>query len=121
MGFSLGSIGKSIGGSLGGLGGGLADIFNNERSMDYNSDEAAMQREFAMKVYKNRHQWEVEDLRKAGLNPILSANSGASGPSFASASAPFLANPITTAKELKVMDATAEKVKNEAQESLKRQ
>ena len=31
-------------------------------------------------VMKNRHQWEVEDLRKAGLNPILSAGGqGASG------------------------------------------
>ena len=27
---------------------------------------------------QNRHQWEVADLRKAGLNPILSANQGAS-------------------------------------------
>ena len=27
---------------------------------------------------QNRHQWEVADLRKAGLNPILSANGGAS-------------------------------------------
>lgn len=31
-------------------------------------------------VMKNRHQWEVEDLRKAGLNPILSAGGqGTSG------------------------------------------
>jgi len=27
---------------------------------------------------QNRHQWEVEDLRKAGLNPILSAHSAPS-------------------------------------------
>lgn len=27
-------------------------------------------------VMKNRHQWEVEDMRKAGLNPILSATGG---------------------------------------------
>lgn len=34
----------------------------------------AYQKEFA----QNAHQWEVEDLKKAGLNPVLSANSGAS-------------------------------------------
>lgn len=28
---------------------------------------------------QNRHQWEVEDLRKAGLNPILSATNSAGG------------------------------------------
>lgn len=27
-------------------------------------------------VMQNRHQWEVDDLRKAGLNPILSATGG---------------------------------------------
>lgn len=28
---------------------------------------------------QNRHQWEIEDLRKAGLNPILSATNSAGG------------------------------------------
>ena len=33
--------------------------------------------EYQKEAMQNRHQWEVADLRKAGLNPILSANSGA--------------------------------------------
>lgn len=39
----------------------------NEQQINYNKEAA-----------QNAHQWEVEDLKKAGLNPILSANSGAS-------------------------------------------
>lgn len=31
---------------------------------------------------QNRHQWEVEDLKKAGLNPILSANGASSVPTI---------------------------------------
>jgi hypothetical protein len=46
------------------------------------------------KLYKNRYQWMVEDMRKAGLNPILAASGGfnpgggpsVSLPSFASGS-----------------------------------
>lgn len=37
--------------------------------------------------YRNQHQWEVEDLKKAGLNPILSAGKGSSAPSASIASA----------------------------------
>nr|QJB19810.1 MAG: DNA pilot protein [Microvirus sp.] len=37
---------------------------------------------------QNRHLWEVKDLRRAGLNPILSANSGAPIPSFPVAQIP---------------------------------
>lgn len=37
-----------------------------------------LQNQYNVENYKHRHQWEVADLRAAGLNPILSANSGSS-------------------------------------------
>ena len=45
------------------------------------------QDELNVKNYGHRHQWEVSDLRKAGLNPILSANSAAAAPSVGLGSA----------------------------------
>lgn len=38
---------------------------------------------------QNQHQWEVADLRKAGLNPILSVNAGAGGASGGNAAFPL--------------------------------
>lgn len=38
--------------------------------------EAAKNREFQERMARNAHQYEVEDLRKAGLNPVLSAMGG---------------------------------------------
>lgn len=61
MGFT--SLSKKIGGWLYNATGAAASAEQN-----YEYQKEAMQ---------NRHQWQVADLRKAGLNPILSANSGA--------------------------------------------
>ncbi len=59
----------AAGSLLGGLGGSLlSGIFGRSSA----KKSMAFQREMA----KNAHQYEVEDLRKAGLNPILSGTGG---------------------------------------------
>jgi len=59
---SVGSIVAGIGGSI------VSGLFGRSSA----KRSIAFQREIA----KNAHQWEVEDLRAAGLNPILSGTGG---------------------------------------------
>ena len=67
-----------IGGAALGMVGG---ILGNQSS----AKEAKKSRDTSIEAAKNKHQWEVADLKAAGLNPILSANSGASLSSLPSA------------------------------------
>ena len=64
----------------------------NSAAFQMQANSLAAQKE----ALQNRHQWEVADLKKAGLNPILSANSGAPGISGATANvtAPDIAGAI---------------------------
>ena len=64
----------------------------NSAAFQMQANSLAAQKE----ALQNRHQWEVADLKKAGLNPILSANSGAGGISGATANitAPDIAGAI---------------------------
>lgn len=50
---------------------------------DFNSEEAEKQRKWEENMANTAHQREMGDLEKAGLNPVLSANSGAVTPTGA--------------------------------------
>lgn len=71
------SLGAFFGSALGIAG----NIFSSERANSTARAESRANREFQEYMTSNRHQIEVDDLRKAGLNPILSAHTGAAVPS----------------------------------------
>lgn len=59
----------------------------SEWSTRANMQEAQNAREFQQFMSEHSHQMEVEDLQRAGLNPVLSANNGAQSYTSAQASA----------------------------------
>jgi len=80
----LGTLGSILGGPIGTLGGALlSGLIGRNSARDQNRQQIALAREqmaFQERMSNTAHQREVEDLRLAGLNPILSANKGASSP-----------------------------------------
>ncbi|MDO5343057.1 MAG: hypothetical protein Q4F69_11485 [Bacteroidia bacterium] len=103
MGFDWSSL---AGAALGFAG----DIFGSESAASMNIEMLKMQQEFEREKAKNYHQWEVEDLNKAGLNPILSATGHAAlgSPSGGSMSNP-VKNLAQTAAELAAVRSQSKK------------
>ena len=66
--------------------GSAASLFGGLKSNEMASDNAQANRDFQLHMASNAHQLEVKDLKKAGLNPILSANAGATASGGANAS-----------------------------------
>ena len=64
----------SVIGAVGSIAGGLLARNSAKDANRTAQQNAADSRLFTKEQLQNRHQWEVNDLRKAGLNPVLSAH-----------------------------------------------
>lgn len=76
-------------------------LFGSAVQGHYNSAASAQQNAWNVENYKHRYQWAMEDMRSAGLNPILAATNGIGG-SIAGASAASIgfSNPADTFSSL---------------------
>jgi hypothetical protein len=68
------------------LGSVAGSVLDSAVQNHYNSANAAQANAWNVENYKHRYQWAVDDMRQAGLNPILAATNGIGG-SIAGASA----------------------------------
>lgn len=114
MGFlssALGVVGSLVGASM-----------QNSAQAQFQAQNYAYQKE----SLQNRHQWEVEDLKKAGLNPILSATNSSGGmintgtPSAASVDLPKALEQIANSalarkdEQLREYNARTDRIKADA-------
>lgn len=106
-------------------GGAALDYLGEKEARKADLSSARENMAFQERMSSTAHQREVADLRNAGLNPVLSANSGASTPSGAQIQAenlfrglqPGIANSLTamrTAADVKAVAANARKTNLEA-------
>lgn len=96
---TLGSVAGSV----------LGSVVQNH----YNSANAAQANAWNVENYKHRYQWAVEDMRNAGLNPILAATNGIGGSiSGASAASVGMSDIGSTMNSAKAASAAERQAKN---------
>lgn len=68
-------LGDALGPVIGAVGGILGESIGASSANSLQRETLDKQIAFNREVMQNRHQWEVEDLKNAGLNPMLSTTS----------------------------------------------
>lgn len=111
-------------GAIAGAAIGAASSMLNQHSANKNaSSNANAANEFTKEQWLNKHQWEVSDLKAAGLNPILSATGGGSPVSSAMASTQMadvgsaISSGASAARVASLVSAEKDKIKQETSTS----
>lgn len=99
--------GSFAGAALGALDG-ASGMYGQQQTNAANSAQSLIQMQFQERMSNTAHQREVRDLRRAGLNPILSAQKGASSPGGAQA---VMHNPQASAYSAALTAAQIQNVK----------
>lgn len=90
----------------------------------YNSANAAQANAWNVENYKHRYQWAVEDMRAAGLNPILAATNGIggsiSGASAASVGMSDIGSTMNSARSASAAERQAKNVEHLASSQIDR-
>lgn len=98
------------------LGSVAGSVFGSAVQNHYNSANAAQANEWNVENYKHRYQWAVEDMHKAGLNPILAATNGIggsiSGASAASVGMSDIGSTMNSARAASAAERQAKNVEN---------
>lgn len=95
------------------LGSIVGSVFGSSVQNHYNSANAEQANEWNVENYKHRYQWAAEDMRKAGLNPVLAATNGIGGSiSGASAASVGMSDIGSTMNSAKAASAAERQAKN---------
>lgn len=95
------------------LGSIVGSVFGSATQNHYNSANAEQANKWNVENYQHRYQWAVDDMRNAGLNPILAATNGIGGSiSGASAASVGMSDIGSTMNSARAASAAERQAKN---------